>query len=371
MQSSLKSTRNVARPVKHAALLPKVLVNQCDHGRIDMKFTTHTPGLSRRRFLKTSGMAAVALGLSTPALRAQANSLKFAHIFNETQPFHKWVLWASEQIAQKTNGRHDIQVFPNSSLGGEVDIYQGLTLGTIDMGLTGSASASRAYGPMAVIGGPTMFRDFDHWATYRDSDARAEIVEGFNKASGLHAVASVYYGQRHTTSNRLIEKPADMEGMKLRVPNVPLYLIYPRAVGANPTPISFSEVYLALQQGAVDGQENPLPTIYAQKFYEVQSHVALTAHMIDSLVALTSGTLWSRLSDEDKAIFETVFADAMAQCTDEVLAEEASLIETLRSNGVTVNDVDQAAFRAAIAPHLVGDDLPWTKEQYEQVQALA
>ncbi|MCF3933412.1 sialic acid TRAP transporter substrate-binding protein SiaP [Acuticoccus sp. M5D2P5] len=311
-----------------------------------------------------------AMGLSAPAVHAQGRTLKFAHIFNETQPFHKWVLWAAEQISERTDGRHVIEVFPNSALGGEVDIYQGLTLGTIDMGFTGSAAASRSYEAMSIIGAPTMFRDFDHWAAYRDSDLRQAAVDGFNEASGLHAMATVYYGTRHTTSNRLIEKPEDMNGMKLRVPNVPLYLIYPRAVGANPTPISFSEVYLALQQGAVDGQENPLPTIYAQKFYEVQSHVALTAHMIDSLVALSSGTLWSRLSDEDKAIFSEVFASAMEQCTTDVIAEEASLVQKMKDDGVTVNEVDTEAFREAIKPYLVGDDVPWTKAQYDEVQAL-
>lgn len=326
---------------------------------------------NRRLFLKTTGAAFAAAGLSSSIALAQSTKeLSFAHIFNEDQPFHKWVLWASDEIFDKTEGRYRLKVFPNSSLGGEVDIFQGLTLGTIDMGFTGTGSASRAYGPMAIIGGPMMFRDFDHWSLYRDSDARKAVVDTFNDKSGLHVMGTVYYGQRQTTSNKKIETPADMKGMKLRVPNVPLYLIYPRAVGANPTPIAFSEVYLALQQGAVDGQENPLPTIYAQKFYEVQKNIALTNHMIDSLVALSSGPVWKRLSDEDKAIFTEVFANALAQCTEEVREEEAALIETFRGAGVEVNEVDTAAFREAVLPYLTGDDVPWTAEQYEAVQAL-
>ncbi|KMK64971.1 sialic acid TRAP transporter substrate-binding protein SiaP [Puniceibacterium sp. IMCC21224] len=331
-----------------------------------------TAGLGRRGFLKRTGAfgAATALGFGATPIFAQETELRMAHIFNEQQPFHKWCVWASDQIREQTDGRYNIQVFPSSSLGGEVDILQGMTLGTIDMGLTGSASASRTFGPMAIIGGPMMFRDFDHWSAYRDSTARADVMTEYNQRSGLHAMASVYYGQRQTSSNRLIETPEDMKGMKLRVPNVPLYLIYPRAVGANPTPISFSEVYLALQQGAVDGQENPLPTIYAQKFHEVQSHVALTDHMIDTLVAQTSGPLWSRLSDADKEVFSAVFQDAMAQCTGDVRAEEEALVQTLRDAGTTVNEVDRDAFKAAVEPMLTGDDLPWSTAEYEQVQAI-
>lgn len=327
--------------------------------------------MNRRGFLRRSGAAAAALGLGATPLFAQSRELRFAHIFNETQPFHKWAIWAGEQIGEKTGGRFNIRVYPSSSLGSEVDILQSLALGTIDMGFTGSGSASRSYGPMAIIGAPMMFRDFDHWTVYRDSDVNRQVIQTYNEKSGLHVLASVYYGQRQTTANKLIETPADMAGMKLRVPNVPLYLIFPRATGANPSPIAFSEVYLALQQGTVDGQENPLPTIYAQKFHEVQSHVALTNHMIDTLVAQSSGALWNGLSEEEQQIFDSTFEEAMAHCAQDVRQEEEQLVQTLREAGVTVNETDGEAFRAAIRPYLTGDDVPWSAAEYEQVQALA
>ncbi|WP_349594348.1 sialic acid TRAP transporter substrate-binding protein SiaP [Thalassospira sp. NFXS8] len=331
-------------------------------------------GVGRRQFLKGAGMAAAATfaasSFSTRAFAA-AQEVKFAHIFNDSQPFHKWVLWASDQILEKTQGRYKISVFPSSSLGGEVEIYQGLTLGTIDMGFTGSPTASRAYGPMALISGPYMFRDFDHWAAYRDSDMRKQVTAEFNTRSNLNVVGTVYYGLRHVTSNKKIAEPDDMKGLKLRVPNVPLYLLFPRSVGANPTPIAFSEVYLALQQGVVDGQENPLPTIFAQKFYEVQKHIALTGHMIDTLVAMTSSSLWSQLSDEDKQIFSQVFDEAMAKCTDEVRATEMSLINDFKTKyNVSVDEVDREAFRKKMIPELTGENVPWSKSDYEKVQLI-
>ena len=108
------------------------------------------------------------------------------------------------------------------------------------------------------------------------------------------------------TANKEIKKPEDMKGMKLRVPPAPLYLMFAKSVGANATPIAFAEVYLALQQGTVDGQENPLPTIMAKKFYEVQSHIMLTGHITESLLTIVGSHVWSKLSDDDKKVFNEV-----------------------------------------------------------------
>src|ERR1700750_136387 len=127
------------------------------------------------------------------------------------------------------------------------------------------------------------------------------------------------------TANKEIKKPDDMKGMKLRVPPAPLYLMLAKSVGANATPIAFAEVYLALQQGTVDGQENPLPTIMAKKFYEVQSHIMLTAHLTECLFTIVGGHVWPKLSAEDKKVFEDVLGQAAAKATDEIRAAEQRL----------------------------------------------
>ena len=120
------------------------------------------------------------------------------------------------------------------------------------------------------------------------------------------------------TANKEIKKPEDMKGMKLRVPPAPLFLMFTKSVGANATPIAFAEVYLALQQGTVDGQENPLPTIMAKKFYEVQTHIMLTGHITESLVTIVGSHVWSKLSDADKKVFEEVLTQAAAKATDQI-----------------------------------------------------
>src|SRR5690606_12388262 len=135
---------------------------------------------------------------------------------------------------------------------------------------------------------------------FRDSDLFQELAQGYLDASGNHIVTTTYYGERHVPSNKPILKPEDMKGLKSRVPNAPLYMMFPKAVGANPTPIAFAEVYLALQQGTVDAQENPLPTIQAKNFYEVQSHLTLTGHITDALLTIIGGPTWDSMDEADR-----------------------------------------------------------------------
>src|SRR5204863_8533050 len=118
------------------------------------------------------------------------------------------------------------------------------------------------------------------------------------------------YGNRQTTANKALNRPEDMKGLKIRVPDAPLYTLFPRAVGANPTPIAFAEVYLALQNGTVEAQENPLPTIDAKKFYEVQSHINLTAHITDALLTIIGGPLRSKLPESERKILDDSHKEA-------------------------------------------------------------
>ena len=233
-------------------------------------------------------LGAVVLAVFATGAMAQTK-LKWAHVYETSEPYHTAAVWAAGEIKKRTNGRYDIEVFPASTLGKETDINQGLTLGTVDIIYTGQLFAGRTYGPLAIGGAPFMFRDFDHWKRYATSPLFQQLGDGYQKAGGNKVVAITYYGERHVTSNKPINKPEDMKGLKIRVPDAPLYTMFPRAVGANPTPIAFAEVYLALQNGTVDAQENPLPTIDAKKFYEVQKYIVLTGHITDALLTIVGG----------------------------------------------------------------------------------
>ncbi|MBR0661321.1 sialic acid TRAP transporter substrate-binding protein SiaP [Neoroseomonas oryzicola] len=318
----------------------------------------------------------IGAALAAPALlgsAAQAQTrLRWAHVYETNEPYHTQAVWAAQQIQQRTNNRWAIEVFPASALGNEPTINQGLALGTVDMIYTGVAFAGATYKPIAITNAPYALRDFDHFMAYRRSDLLQDMMGGYNRQTGNQALALTYYGERHVTANRSIMKPEDMRGMKLRVPQAPLFLMFTRSVGANATPIAFAEVYLALQQGTVDGQENPLPTIQAKKFYEVQTHISLTGHITESLLTILSGSTWRRLNDADKQTFTQVLKEASDRATNEIRQAELALPPWFEGQGKTVQRPDREAFRAAALPlhNDAAAGAGWTREQYDRLQAI-
>ena len=150
-----------------------------------------------------------------------------------------------------------------------------------------------------------------------------------------------------------------------------MYTMFPRAAGANPTTIAFAEVYLALQNGTVDGQENPLPTILAKKFYEVNKTISLTGHLTDRLVTMVSPTVWKKMSPADRQIFKDVYREAAIKVTDDIRAAEAMLATELATKyGANVIKVDRKPFQDAMAKELQAANLPWTPEHFQKVQAI-
>src|SRR6187397_526742 len=183
---------------------------------------------------------------------------------------------------------------------------------------TGVAFAGSIHKSIAITNAPFVLRDFDHFMAYRNSPLFRQIAKGYEDKTKHKVITLTYYGQRHVTANKAINKPEDMKGMKLRVPPAPLFLMFTKSVGANATPIAFAEVYLALQQGTVDGQENPLPTIQAKKFYEVQSHIILSGHIMEALVTVVGGPTWAKLNPQEKQTFEEVFKQAALRASNTI-----------------------------------------------------
>ena len=205
------------------------------------------------KLIATILTAAAALALPAAPALAQTK-LKWAHVYEVAEPYHTESLWAAEEIKKRTNGKFDIQVFPASSLGKETDINQGLTLGTVDMIISGPSFAARNFPRIGVAYYPFIFRDAAHQAAYAKSPIFKELADEYQKKTGIVMTAYTYYGARQTTSNRPFTDCAGMKGLKIRVPDVPPYMATPKSCGANPTPIAFAEVYLALQNGTVEAQ---------------------------------------------------------------------------------------------------------------------
>jgi TRAP-type C4-dicarboxylate transport system substrate-binding protein len=197
-----------------------------------------------------------------------------------------------------------------------------------------------------------------------------ELTEGYRKTTGIQVTAVTYYGARHTSSNRAFTDCAGMKGLKIRVPDVPAYMATPKSCGANPTPIAFAEVYLALQNGTVEAQENPLTTIEAKKFYEVQKNIMLTGNIVDALATQIAPHVWNKLSDEDKKIFTAVTQEAATNATNDIKKREAELVDEFKKKGINIVQVNRQSFVDAVQKNFDLTSQGYTKADYDKIVAI-
>ena len=321
--------------------------------------------LSRLAF---TAVAAVTIVAGGPAVAQQ--KLKWAHVYETSEPYHTESVWAAAEIKKRTNGKFDIEVFPASTLGKETDINQGLTLGTVDMIISGPSFAARAYPRIGIAYYPFIFRDGDHLIAYSKSPIFAEMVDEFRQKTGIQITAYTYYGARQVTAQKPFTDCAGMKGLKIRVPDVPAYMATPKACGANPTPIAFAEVYLALQNGTVDAQENPLTTIEAKKFYEVQKAIMMTSHIVDGLTTQVAPHVWNKLTDQEKQIFIDVTREAAARATEKIKKREAELADEFKKKGLQIVTVDRKSFSDAVLKNAPLESMGFTKSDYDRIVAI-
>lgn len=287
---------------------------------------------------------AMATLLAGPGAAADM-TLKLGHLANEENPWHKASVKFGEELATLTEGRIAVEVFPNESLGKEIDLINGMQLGTVDMTITGESLQNWA--PMAaLLAVPYAYKSLEHMDEVASGaigdQIKAEIVE---KAQ-IRPIAHFARGPRNLTSNRAITSPDELNGLKLRVPNVPLFVDVWAALGAQPTPMAFSEVFTSLQNGTIDGQENPLALIRSANFNEVQSHVNQTEHVRSWIYLTIAESTWAKLSAEDQAAVMEAAQRAQAYERELFNASLAEDRADLESKGMTFVEVDGAAFQA-------------------------
>ncbi|NBT56262.1 MAG: DctP family TRAP transporter solute-binding subunit [Betaproteobacteria bacterium] len=313
--------------------------------------------------------AALALSLGTATLAQAQTKLKWAHVYETSEAYHTQSVWAAEEIKKRSNGKFDIQVFPASTLGKETDINQGLQLGTVDMIISGPSFAARSYPRFGIAYYPFIFRDGEHLLAFAKSGVFKEMVDEFRAKTGIQVTAYTYYGARHTTAQKAFTTCEGMKGIKIRVPDVPAYTATPKACGANPTPIAFAEVYLALQNGTVEAQENPLTTIEAKKFYEVQKAIMLTGHIVDGLTTQIAPHVWSKLTEAEKTMFTEVTREAAARASAEIKKREGELVEEFRKKGLQVVNVDRKTFQDAVLKSSPLESMGFTRSDFDKIQA--
>ncbi|WP_150522750.1 TRAP transporter substrate-binding protein [Roseibium sediminis] len=296
--------------------------------------------------LKVTALAVAVAALLAGPVSAQEMTLKLGHLANEDNSWHKASVKFGEELSALTNGRIAVEVFPNESLGKEIDLINGMQLGTVDMTITGESLQNWAP-KAALLAVPYAFKTIEDMDAFASGEVGDEIKAQIIEKVQIRPIAYFARGARDLTSNRPIKTPADLNGLKMRVPNVPLFVDVWAALGANPGPMAFSEVFTSLQNGTIEAQENPLALIRSASFYEVQSHVNLTDHVRSWIYLTIAESTWNKLSDEDKAAVTEAAARAQAYERDlftKSLQEDRAFLE---EKGMIFVEVDAAAFQAA------------------------
>ena len=294
--------------------------------------------------------------LSFSAFAAQAQTiLKIGYATTKESHYGVGSSAFCDEVEKNTQGRYKCQQFPSSALGGEREQIEAVQLGTQDLVNTSTGPVGNFVPEVKIVDIPFLFRDYDHARKVMDGPIGQDILSKF-PSKGLIALGWTENGFRHMTNNkRDIVKPSDAAGLKMRTMENKVHMDGYRTFGILPTPMAFPELFGALQQGTVDGQENPIPVILSSKFAQVQKHLSLTGHVYSPALLLMSPKIWAKLSDADKKIFTEAAKKAGAAQRKKVNDDENSGIAQLEKDGMKVTKVvDAAAFREALKPAYAG-----------------
>jgi tripartite ATP-independent transporter DctP family solute receptor len=298
--------------------------------------------------------------------------VKFSSPVAPDHPNNIAALKFAEIVNKESGGRLKVEVFPANQLGNVKDVIENVMTGSVHMYMGGTSETSLFQSEFAVMDAPYLFRDYDHLMKGAKSDVVKEIGAKLEKNRGVKILtAEIYYGARHlTTRNKPIKTPADLKGMLVRAPDQPIYLEAVRAMGATPTPVAFSDLYMALKQGVVDGQENPIPTIYTYKYYEAQKYLMLTGHMLRVNVIGADASWYGKLSPDLKTIIGKALDEAVKLNNQLTLKQEKDMLEELKKLGMEVVQPDVEAFREAakVVPPKFEDR--WGKGTFDRLKAV-
>ncbi len=321
------------------------------------------------------GLLAAALVLAAVAAGCRETEpggprvLRFAHVYEPGAPTHRaGAAPLSERIAEAGVGL-TVRVFPAAQLGSEAELLEQLATGQLEMAIAGPSFLATWHEPIGAFDAAYAFRDYEHLMAVAEGEIGDELWDALREDRGIRVLGTWFYGVRHVTANRPIRRPEDLRGFRLRMPDARVWLATGQALGATPMPVAFAEVYLALQQGLVDGQENPVPTIQAMGFHEVQSHLNLTGHIQSSTQVLIAESIWQQLSAEQQEALRAAvreLAEEVAAC---IAEDEERILAAWAESGAmeVVADVDLAAFRRRAREHFTEG---WVfSDLYQQITA--
>ncbi|MGX8795028.1 DctP family TRAP transporter solute-binding subunit [Fusibacter sp. JL298sf-3] len=280
-----------------------------------------------------------------------------------------------EAVEEKSGGTIEVDTFHSGSLFKQDQELSAVKTGQADIVYLSAPWLAENSPWLSMFSAGYMFKSYDHMTAVLNGEVGAEVFEKIVEEQGIRPLKAFYLGTRQVNlvEDKAIEVPSDLNGVNLRMPNSEAWLFLGKALGANPTPIAFSELYMALQTGTVDGQDNPLPTVQNAKFYEVTKSITITNHLVDSVWPVINEAKWASLTDEQKAIVNEAMEEARDVCDKLNLARETELIQFFKDEGLSIYEADIDAFSAEVLGKYLEDETltkDWDMTLFDKVQAL-
>ena len=305
--------------------------------------------MGRKLLLSTLALM-VCIGLMAGPAMAKMK-INVGSTFGPGAPVFKGQLKFKELLEKRSNGEIEVLIHPLGAMGGERDVFQAMSNGGLEMGAMGSGDISIFFPKYLVFEVPYVLRDYDHFWKFWNGPVGKLINDVPLKEKGVMTVGIVYRGARNLTANRPIKTPADVKGLKLRLPEIKPWMKVWESLGAQPTPIPFQEVYMSLKTGVVEAQENPPESIWSLKFYEAQKYMMMTEHIYSACKYQISMKWFDTIDKKTQDLILECWKDATKYANDMALAADKEFTERLQSEGgMTIVEVDKEAFAKAVQP---------------------
>lgn len=326
--------------------------------------------ITRRTALAAALAATTAFGLPAAGLAQDKPTLRLSSVVSENDIRAE----AFAEIAEAVSDTFDMKVFNGATLVAQGTEMTSIQRGNLEMGLIAPQTIAEQIPAWSIVTSAYLFSDAAHLDTTFDSEV-GEQLKAMAADVGIHILAPVYFGTRQVNLAPDIEvmKPEDLSGITMRMPGGEAWQFLGEAIGANPTPLAYAEVYTALQTGAIDGQDNPLPNDYNMKFYEVTSQIVLTGHLIGFDVLAISKELWDGFTPEQQETLQSAVDEAIAKSTQRHLDREAELVQFFKDEGLKVYEPDRIAFRDYAQKKYMESEFAasWPEGMVEAINALA
>jgi TRAP-type C4-dicarboxylate transport system substrate-binding protein len=318
-------------------------------------------------------LAGAAVVLAAPPLRGLAQGkpvLRFSAVFSEKDIRAEM----TKKFGEEISSQFTLEPYFGGTLFKQGTELVALQRGNLEMGNIAPQDISNQLPAWSVLTSAYLFRDAAHLKAFFDSELGARFKKMAEDQAGVKILGPTYFGTRQLglKVDKKIETPADMAGIKLRMPGGDAWQFLGKALGANPTPMAYAEVYTGLQTGAIDGQDNPLPNVQNMKFYEVMSQIVLTSHLVGYDLWTISLTAWNAMTPEQQALIQSASDKVIAWSTEQHLAQEKTLVEQFQKAGLKIYEPDVASFRTAAQKAYLSSDLAkdWPEGILEQINNL-